>query len=164
MERVTCDFCFDGRHWKCRDINCGCDICALARRRVKLPPKREGKKRKPDTRVRDRTGESARYYQSPVPAEQQKMRSSIGVLTRFNPQQVARIFEAKEQGVTISELAREFDTTRDKIRTVYNCPAAPALGERGPVKGALRFTTIREEFDGERWTVAYKKQWSNSSR
>lgn len=91
------------------------------------------------------------------------MRSWIGVLTRFDTQQVTRIFEAKKAGITISELAREFDTTRDKIRTVYNCPAAPALGERGPAKGAQRFTTIREEFDGERWTVAYRKQWSNSS-
>jgi hypothetical protein len=166
---MTCDLCFDGKHWKCHDPACGCNVCASGRAKA-TPLKREAVKKervKREPRVRDRTGERARYYQSPVSPEQQKVRTWIGALTRFNTEQVTRIFEAKKAGVSISELAREFDTTRDKIRTVYNSPAAPPAGERPkrrPPMGAQRFTTIREEFDGNTWQVVYKKQWSNSSR
>lgn len=114
---------------------------------------------------RDRKGEHPKYYQSPVPVEQRRLRDRLGVFTRFTPEQVERIFQAKAAGISISELAREFQTTRDKIRTVYNCQAAPPLGERitRPPVGALRFTTIREEYDGTQWQVAYQKRWSNSS-
>lgn len=160
---MTCDDCFAGNHWRCR--GCECNICKS--RRAKAPPVlREVKKvkvKKP--KVRDRTGERARYYQSPVSAEQRRLRDRLGVLTRFTPNEVERIFQAKATGVSISELAREFRTTRDKIRTVYNCKAAPEfVPKAGPLVGALRFTTIREEFDGKCWQVAYRKQWSNSSR
>lgn len=28
---ATCDLCFDTRHWKCRDPECGCTVCGTSR-------------------------------------------------------------------------------------------------------------------------------------
>ncbi len=121
---MTCDICFEGRHWKCGGL-CECNICALDKARKRKATK---------VRVRDRTGERARYYQSPLTPEQQQVKQRIGALTRFTNAEVDRIFEAKAGGRTISELARELGSTRDKVRTVYNCRVAPQLGTRPPVQ------------------------------
>lgn len=67
---TTCDTCFDGRHVKCRDRQCGCTVCA-ANRTLSKPAGttyrgRIGAEREKRTRVVTRTGTAKRNNFGPT--------------------------------------------------------------------------------------------------
>lgn len=123
----SCEKCIDLKHYACagkRGGVCECNICGSTLLRDQKIAKRSPR------RKRDRRGERQRYYVSPLTSEQARLKSELGVLTHLSTDQVKAIFEGMKEGAYINELAKRLGCSRDMVRTVYRCAAAPPLGER----------------------------------
>lgn len=124
---VTCSNCLRGDHLRC-SRNCVCSVC----RRSPVQKK-----------ARVTQGSRTTLSKRNPPA---KSEWKYGVRTWFTDAQVEEVFELKAAGKSIAEIARIMGVSRDRVRTMYNSPLAPALGVRvvepepyivqgGPVSG-----------------------------
>lgn len=152
---ATCELCFDLKHWKCRDRDCTCSVCA--RKRVSEKPTRTRAKKEPKERKPPKPRASKPYV--PVSTARTEAKKKFGVLTDFTPDQVQFIYERKEAGGpegSISAIAKALGTSRDRVRTIYRSPRAPsgACIHCGEDAAALRseIEHLRQEVD--RWKGA----------
>lgn len=133
---MTCDNCFDSKHWKCHE-NCGCGYCYGEK-----PTSPKGKDRPPqkDMSLKRKAARSKRGLEARLIQER------YGVITKFSREQIQQIFDGKAAGQSMSELARTMGTTRDRVRTVYNSTKAPILGIK-PSTPKTSCPTCKRDYD-----------------
>jgi hypothetical protein len=122
---MTCEKCIALKHYACagrRGGECACSVCGSTLQRDKKIVRRVPR-RKP--------GASQYKRKSTLTGQQLVVKEKYGIRTGFTPEQVELIFRRKETGGTmgtISAIARELGTTRDRVRTVYYSEASPEAG------------------------------------
>lgn len=129
---MTCDKCLQGRHIRCSGP-CSCNICAkrssgnfVADEGNLLVKERKKARRQAQPRKVRVTPEGAKA----VMTDRQANKVKYGVWSDLNDDEIQKVFTLKAQGESLSEIARQLDTTRDKVRTIYHCPSAPEAGTK----------------------------------
>lgn len=139
---ATCDICFSLKHWKCRDTECTCSVCARDKVTKKVTSPRV-KAQKPKKPRQPRVARGSTYKPANTPRTLAK--EKFGVLTDFSPEQVELIYSRKAEGGpqgTISAIARELGASRDRVRTVYRSTKAP---DEGPAYGCSHCVVLQAE-------------------
>lgn len=117
---MTCDKCIALKHYACagkRGGECTCSVCGSSIDRIKQLRDPKPRKRKPEV-----------YKPQGPTTDRGKAKVKYGVRTDFTPEEIALVFQRKAEGGalgTISAIARELGTTRDRVRTIFKAPTSP---------------------------------------
>lgn len=117
---LTCDACLNAKHYRCRG-NCACRNCVPTSRY-----KRDLRRRTRLSTVNDAGPTPAKpRRKTPSPSGQGRgRRQTLPAATRV------AIAERIREGHNLSAVAREFNTTRDKVRTIAkNAGLTPQRGQ-----------------------------------